>query len=341
MVSLGQPWALALAPVVALCSWRMLRRTRGKASAALPLAATLPSRPTLRQRLSWLPPALFGAGLFCGVVALARPREQSVAKRETKDSVAIEMAVDVSGSMAALDFATDAARLRTRLDVVKETFRSFVEKRPDDLVGLVAFGGYATTRCPLTLDHDALFAVLGEVAIPGEDGEPVSEEETATAIGDGLVMACARLASATNVASRVVVLLSDGENNYGIATPQEAAALAKHEGIKVYTVGVGSNGVFPALWRSGGSQRIVQSQSRLDERTLRAIAEATGGRYFNVRSRGALDDALSEIDKLERTEIQATVRIRHEEKFAPWLAASAALCAAALIAAGASRRALI
>lgn len=341
MISFARPWAFALAPIAAAAAWRMLRRTRAAAAAKLPLAASLPSRPTLRQRLSWLAPALFSAGLACGIVALSGPREEISSKRETKDSIAIEMAVDVSGSMAALDFATSAADPKTRLDVVKETFRQFVEKRPDDLVGLVAFGGYATTRCPLTLDHAALFDVLSTLAIPGEDGEPVSEEETATAIGDGLAMACARLASATNVASRIVVLLSDGENNYGIASPEEAAALAKHEGVKVYTVGVGSNGVFPALWRSGSQRRIVRTQSRLDERTLRAIATSTGGRYFNVRTEGALDDALSEIDKLERTEIEATVRFRHETKHEPWLLASAALCAAAVLAAGSSRRALL
>lgn len=339
MFRFASPWAFSLFVPLCAAAWRMLRRTRGRA-AALPMAGLLPSRPSPRQRLSWLAPILAVAAGACGIVALACPRNEFSSRRETKDSIAIEMAIDVSGSMAALDFGTAASPHRTRLDVVKETFRDFVEKRPDDLVGLVAFGGYATTRCPLTFDHDALSDILASVIIPGDDGEPVAEEETATAIGDGLAMAVARLASASNVASRIVILLSDGENNYGIVSPEEAVALAKHEGVKVYTVGVGSNGRFPALWRGGGQPRVVPMAVRIDERTLRAVAEATGGRYFNVRTEGALEAALEEIDKLERTEVEGTVRIRHEDKFAPWLSAAVALAVLALAAAGVSRRSL-
>ena len=341
MDSFGSSWALLLLLPLCFCSWRMVRRTRSPAAAKLPMAAGIAARRTLRQRLAWLPPLLCSAGVFCGIVALARPRKTLSSSRETKDAVAIEIAIDVSGSMAALDFATEARKTRTRLEVVKETFRDFVAKRPDDLIGLVAFGGYATTRCPLTADHDALLEILENVRIPGDDGEPVSQEETQTAIGDGLAMACARLSTATNVASRVILLLSDGENNYGIATPQEAAALARHEGVKVYSIGIGSNGRFPALWHGRGAPEIVPTVAHLDERTLRAVAEATGGRYFNARTAGALDEALSQIDSLEKTRVETLVRVRHDEKFAPWLLACAALCLASLAAAGASRRALL
>lgn len=341
MIEFGSPWAFLLLFPAAVSAWRMLRRARSRSVAPLPMAAALPRRATIRQRFSWLAPALFAAGVVCGTVALARPRRAFPSSRETRDAVAIEMAIDVSGSMAALDFATDSRRDRTRLDVVKETFRQFVEKRPDDLIGLVAFGGYATTRCPLTADHAALCEILDGVVIPGDDGEPVSEEETATAIGDGLVMAVARLAAATNVASRVVVLLSDGENNYGIATPAQAVAVAKNAGVKVYAIGIGSNGRFPALWRGGGAPRVVPTLARLDERTLGAIASETGGRYFNARTKGALDDALAEIDALEKTAVETSIRIRYGELFAPWLAGCAALILAALLLAGASRRSLV
>lgn len=341
MSSFASPLAFSLLFPLVFCSWRMLRRTRSARAVRLPMAAALGAHTTFRQRLSWLAPVLFSAGLACGTVALTRPRKTLSASRETRNALAVEIAIDVSGSMAALDFATDQNQTRTRLDVVKETFREFVSKRPDDLIGLVAFGGYATTRCPLTSDHEALLSILDGVIIPGDDGEPVSEEETATAIGDGLAMACARLSAATNVASRIVLLLSDGENNHGIATPAEAAALATHEGIKVYSIGIGSNGRFPALWHGGGPARVVPLVARLDEKTLRKLAEMTGGKYFNARTDGALAAALSEIDTLEKTEIETVIRHHHEELFSPWLLACAALCCTSLIVGGASRRALL
>ena len=282
------------------------------------------------------------AGLAAGIVALARPRAEFALVSESKDAIAIEMAIDVSGSMMALDFSTEKEPDRTRLDVVKETFRDFVAARPDDLVGLVAFGGFATTRCPLTADHDALLAVLAETRVPGSDGEPIEEGEAETAIGDGLSMACARLAAATNVATRIAILLSDGVNNYGIATPAEATALAKRRGIKVYAIGVGTTGPvpFPAIDARGRRVR-TRGYGEIDERALRRIATETGGLYFNVRTEGALQDALAKIDELEKTSVEVERRVRREERFAPWLAACIALVGAGLLVAGGGRRSLV
>ena len=287
-------------------------------------------------------PLLVIAGLAAGIVALARPRAEFALVSESKDAIAIEMAIDVSGSMMALDFSTEKEPERTRLDVVKETFRDFVAARPDDLVGLVAFGGFATTRCPLTADHDALLAVLAETRVPGSDGEPIEEGEAETAIGDGLAMACARLAAATNVATRIAILLSDGVNNYGIATPAEATALAKRRGIKVYAIGVGTTGPvpFPAIDARGRRVR-TRGYGEIDERALRRIATETGGLYFNVRTEGALQDALAKIDELEKTSVEVERRVRREERFAPWLCASLSLLCLGLLLAGPGRRSLV
>ena len=340
-MSFACPWAFALFAPWALCAWRMLRRTRGTA-VPLPGAARLARRPTWRQRAGALPPLLALAGLAAGIVALARPRNEFSRVVENRDALAIEMAIDVSGSMMAMDFTTDRAHPRTRLDVVKETFREFVARRPDDLVGLVAFGGYATTLCPLTADHEALLAVLAEAQVPGSRGERVDAEETATAIGDGLAMACARLAAATNLASRVAILLSDGVSNYGAVSPEQATALARQQGVKVYTIGVGGNGVVPVLWHDeDGRPRYVTDRVAIDEEALRGIAEATGGRYFNVRTQGALEEALAEIDGLERTSVDVAVFRRYEERYAPWLAACLVLLALALALAGGGRRGLL
>ena len=203
-------------------------------------------------------------------------------------------------------------------------------------------GGYATTLCPLTADHEALLAVLAEAQVPGSRGERVDAEETATAIGDGLAMACARLAAATNLASRVAILLSDGVSNYGAVSPEQATALARQQGVKVYTIGVGGNGVVPVLWHDeDGRPRYVTDRVAIDEDALRGIAEATGGRYFNVRTQGALEEALAEIDGLERTSVDVAVFRRYEERYAPWLASCLALLALALVLAGGGRRGLL
>ncbi len=336
MIRFACPWAFALAIPLALAAWRMLRPARA-AALALPGAGALPRRRSWRQRLRHAPPALALAGLACGVVALARPQRTLATVRSTKDAIAIEMAVDVSGSMRELDYSRSRSEPKTRLEVVKDVFAEFVEKRPDDLIGLVAFGGYASTRAPLTFDHRALLDVLAATRIPGEDGAPVGNDELQTAIGDGLAMAVARLASATNVASRIVVLLSDGVNNFGMLSPNQAAALARHEGVKVYAIGVGTpegraapGGGLAALLGGGGDGA--------DERALRAIAKATGGRYFNVRSRTGLEKSLAEIDALERTEVESRTYVRREERFAPWLAACCALLALALPLGAALRR---
>lgn len=335
MIRFACPWAFALAVPLALAAWRMLRPARS-AALAFPGAGSLPRRASWRRNLRHLPPALVLAGLACGVVALARPQKTLSSVRSTKDAIAIEMAVDVSGSMRELDYSRSRSEPKTRLEVVKDVFAEFVEKRPDDLVGLVAFGGYATTRAPLTFDHRALLDVLAATRIPGEDGSPVGNDELQTAIGDGLAMAVARLSSATNVASRIVVLLSDGMNNFGTVSPGQAAALARHEGVKVYAIGVGTpenraaaGGLFGLLGGGGGGA---------DERALKEIARATGGRYFNVRSRTGLEKSLEEIDSLERTEVETRTWTRREELFAPWLAACCLLLACALPAGAALRR---
>ncbi len=154
--------------------------------------------------------------------------------------------------------------------------------------------------------------------------------------------ACARLAAATNVATRIAILLSDGVNNYGIATPAEATALAKRRGIKVYAIGVGTTGPvpFPAIDARGRRVR-TRGYGEIDERALRRIATETGGLYFNVRTEGALQDALAKIDELEKTAVEVERRVRREERFAPWLCASLSLLCLGLLLAGPGRRSLV
>jgi len=284
----------------------------------------LPSRTTWRQHVGWVAPILLLLGLAALIVAAARPQSVKVSQnRVTRDSIAIAMVIDISGSMEALDFsekmATGQMNYKSRLDVVKETFREFVESRPNDYIGLITFGGFAVTRSPLTLDHAALLHLLDAVNIPVQD-PTATREELMTAVGDGLVMGAARLNQATNVASRVIVLLSDGDSNAGIMRPLDAAQLVQRQDIKIYTIGVGSTGKAPIRLRDAMGRTVIQQVDvEMDEETLRQIATMTGGRYFNVRDRQGLEASLAEIDKLEKTTVSDIVYERRTDFFARWL----------------------
>ena len=325
-MSFANPWLLLLFLPVAVAAWRLLRRGR-RSGIRFSAVGRLPAKTAgWRAKVAALTPFVLLAGLSLLVVAAARPRTSLAREKKTVDAIAIAMAVDVSGSMAALDLTPKGARFTentTRLAVVKNLFAQFVEKRPDDLIGLVAFGGYASTRSPLTADHAMLLQVLKGVQIPttlDAQGRPASEDEAWTAIGDGLAVALDRVRNA-KPKTKVVILLSDGDNNAGAVTPEEATAAAAKLGVKVYAIGVGTNArVVPFLARDEwGRPVVVRGRTGFDERQLRVIAKTTGGKYFAVNDRDSLADALEEIDQLETTKIDADVYNRWNEHFAVFL----------------------
>ena len=210
------------------------------------------------------------------------------------------------------------------MKVVKERFREFIEARPDDLIGLVTFGGYAASRAPLTADHEALLHVLEGVEVPSvsydANGRPVDPDETMTAVGDGLATALARLKDA-EPKSKIVILLSDGVSNTGVVEPDQAAAAAAKLGIRVYTIGVGTHSrrtPFKARDMFGRTQ-IAYADMSFDESQLKSIASKTNGRYFGVRDADGLNSALEEIDSLEKTTLDRTVYQRWQEYFVPFL----------------------
>ena len=332
----GEPlWLVALAPLL-LLAWLAARR--GRPTLLFASRALFDGAPTTwAQRLAralargqWLALALL-------VVALARPQRGLEEHRIRSDGIAIVMALDRSGSMAALDFELDGVR-HDRLTVVKRVFRDFVAGdgalagRPDDLIGLVSFGGWPEERCPLTLDHGALLQTLDGVVIPepwvDERGRQVAaelfEEANATAIGDALAMACERVA-ATPAKSKVVVLLSDGGQTAGLLAPDEAAQAARDLGVRVHTIGVGTTGRVPFPVRDRfGQVSYVPRQVELDEKTLRQIAETTGGHYWNAQDRATLTRVYEEIDRLERTAIEGASYVEWNELYR-WLLGPAAL----------------
>ncbi|MBL7077919.1 MAG: VWA domain-containing protein, partial [Kiritimatiellae bacterium] len=237
MFHFSSPYYFFLLPALALAGWFVLRR-RIRAGLTFSAVSALPTqRATWRITVARLLPGMYLLALFLTIIALARPQTVLSRSHRSADVIAMEMVVDISGSMNALDLSVrtpTGTKHRTRLDAVKETFAGFVDKRPDDLIGLVTFGGYAVTRVPLTADHEALQHVLGGVEVPREvyvDGQVVNQEELLTAIGDALAMGCARLRDSEPV-SRIIVLLTDGESNTGAITPEAGIKLASELGIK-------------------------------------------------------------------------------------------------------------
>ncbi len=251
---------------------------------------------------------LRGAALTAVVIALARPQ---IGRRESRlrtEGIDIVLAVDVSGSMLAMDFKMGGQPL-DRISVVKQAVKEFVNARPNDRIGMVAFAGRAYVASPLTLDHDWLERNLDRVKVGLiEDG---------TALGSGLGTAVNRLRD-TKAKSRVVVLLTDGVNNVWKVQPLDAAKAAKELGVRVYTIGAGSQGVAPMPVMMGG--RIAgyrQMQVEIDEGLLKQIAELTGGQYFRATDTDSLREIYRQIDKLEKHEIE-TVKYEDWRELFPW-----------------------
>lgn len=324
-MSFAWPWCFLLALPLIAAAWRMFRRGR-RVGVRFPAIANLPKTGrTWRTMLAAAAPYMYLAALALMVVAAARPQTENARSKKSTDSIAIAMTVDISGSMENPDMTPKGLigkREMTRLDIVKDLFAEFVKKRPDDLISLVTFGGYASCRTPLTTDHDAVLHVLKGVEIPGSrydrTGSAVDGTERLTAIGDGILAALARVKDAA-VKSKIVILLSDGMQEMPeSADPDEAARAAAAFGVKVYTIGVGTKTQVTDFF---GNTRIVG----FDESQLKSIAKITGGTYFAVNDKDALEKALEEIDKLEKTTIETAAYSRKYEHFAPFLTAGALL----------------
>lgn len=302
-VDFAQPWFLLAALLALPAVWWSVRssgRVVFSSLRALPAGGE-----TWRTRIAWLPDALVGLGIVGMAIALAGPRAGDKTSRVRRDGIAIMMSVDVSGSMRALDLSARNKEL-TRLDAVKQVFEQFVsggsglDGRPDDAIGLVAFARYADTRSPLTLDHGNLINAARQLDFAPQD-------EDGTAIGAGLELAVTRLAEfkPREKVGRIVILLTDGESNVHDIDEDTAIDDAVKAGVKVYTIGAGTNGIAPIrVPRGDGSSDLMQMQVSIDETTLRKIADKTGGQYFRATDNASLAKIYGEIDRLERTSIE-------------------------------------
>ena len=254
----------------------------------LRVSTSVPWKAGGRTALSWIrhiPFVLRIAALCLMIIAIARPRSSTQMEKIDTEGIDIMLAMDVSTSMLARDFNPD------RISAAKDIAIEFISQRPADRMGIAVFAGESYTQCPLTTDRATLINLMKEVQTDLiEDG---------TAIGNGLATAVARMKD-SDAKSRVVILLTDGVNNSGEVAPQTAAEIAKTYGVRVYTIGVGANGMAPYPVMTPWGVEIQQVQVEIDENLLKSIAETTGGKYFRATDNTKLSEIYSEINKMEK-----------------------------------------
>jgi Ca-activated chloride channel homolog len=317
-MTFARPWLLLL--LLALVAWWWMRRRR-PAPAARYSDVTLPASAVRRAWWVMLPPALRGLALAALILAAAGPRIGGDTVEVKQEGIAIVITIDISSSMLAEDFAPS-----NRLEVAKRQAVGFIRGRTADRIGLVAFAGEALTQVPVTLDYPVIEQAVMDLKIGSlEDG---------TAIGSGLATAVNRLRRAPDK-SKVILLLTDGENNKGLIDPRTAAATATAFGIKVYTIGVGTIGEAPIPTGRGlGGFRYELLPVRIDEPLLQEIAQKTGGRYFRAKDSEALSRIFRQIDVLEKTPIQVTRYTRYDETTRPLILLGLGAIALELLLAG-------
>ena len=274
-----------------------------KATASLRMPGLQPFANTGKTFRHYLRHILFGfrtTAVALLIIVLARPQKTDKFQDMSTEGIDIVLAIDISGSMLAQDFKPN------RIEAAKNVAIEFISGRPYDRIGLVVFSGESFTQCPLTTDHAVLINLLREIKSGMiEDG---------TAIGDGLATAVNRIKD-SQAKSKVIILLTDGVNNRGSIAPLTAAGIAKTFGIRVYTIGVGTQGVAPYPVQTPYGTQYQDMQVEIDEGILQEIAQTTGGKYFRATDNDKLVQVYNEIDKLEKSKIDVKQLSRRDEKY--------------------------
>lgn len=293
--------------------WYVRFRKRTEATMTLSDTWMLKGMPkTLRQRLSWLPMALRCLTLVFIVIALCRPQTHNAWDEKTVEGIDIMLAMDVSTSMLAEDLKPN------RIEAAKNVASAFISDRQNDNIGLTIFAGEAFTQCPMTTDHASLLNLLKNVRT---DIAARGLIEDGTAVGMGLANAVTRLKD-SKAKSRVVILLTDGSNNRGEISPMTAAEIAKSLGIRVYTIGVGTNKVAPYPTIVAGTVQYVNLPVEIDTKTLEEIAEKTDGNFYRATNNSELNQIYKDIDKLERSKLSVKKFSKRYEAFQPFAIAA-------------------
>jgi len=244
------------------------------------------------------------------IFALARPQFKNDEQLLNGEGIDVMLCIDISGSMLAQDFTPN------RIEAAKSVASTFIDNRPTDRIGLVIFSGESFTMCPLTTDHNVLKSQLYNVQSGLlEDG---------TAIGSGLATGVDRLRGSPSK-SKVIILLTDGENNGGLIDPNTAKEIAKSVGVRVYTIGVGTEGFAPVPVQTSNGVIMQREKINIDEKLLTQIANETGGKYYRAKDDSSLKNIYSEIDKLEKSKVEVTSYRKYSEQFFPFALAAATL----------------
>lgn len=302
-ITFGQPqffYLLILLPVI--IGWKIIKGRSQQAAINVSSVSGLQDISSWKNVLHQTPFVLRLLALTCIILALARPQTRNDEQNTEGEGVDIILCIDVSGSMTAQDFTPN------RMEAAKKVAEDFVDQRMTDRIGIVIFSGESFTQCPLTTDHTVLKTQIQQIRNGLlEDG---------TAIGSGLATSVDRLRTST-AKSKVVILLTDGVNNSGLIDPSTAKEIAKRFNVKVYTVGVGTEGYAPTPVNTPMGIVMQNEKVTIDEKLLSSIASETGGRYFRAKDNQSLKNIYNEIDKLEKSKVQVITFRRYAEKFYP------------------------
>lgn len=304
-------WFWLFMPLGLAVAWRIWRSLKGGPIFLHSMGQAPEVAPphTLTWMKVWAADLLVATALGLAIVALARPARHSAEQEFSSEGRDLLLCLDLSGSMQAMDFKPN------RFEAARQVAQDFIKGRPEDRIGLVVFAGEAYTQCPLTLDHAMLATLMGDLELGTlEDG---------TAVGLALATAAGRLKD-SRAKSRVVILLTDGVNNRGL-DPRTALDMAVTLGLKVYTIGVGQDGMAPIPVQTPFGTMTQQMEVEIDEELLQEMARQTGGRYFRARGLGQLKRVYEEIDRLETSEIKVKEYRLVEERWFPWLAVALGL----------------
>ena len=295
-------WLLILLPLLAI--WQFFKRKKDVAVLTIPSVKGFKANTSILSKIKPILYLLRLLALAAIIVALARPRNVSVSKRtKTNKGIDIVMAIDVSASMLARDLKPN------RLEALKKVAVDFVDRRPNDRIGIVVYAGESFTQTPITSDKSIVKRTISELKW--------GQLEGGTAIGMGLGSGVNRLKE-SKAKSKVIILLTDGVNNSGNIDPRTATELAKELGIKVYTIGIGTNGMADFPWSKNprtGQLNFRKQQVEIDEKLLEEIAAETNGKYFRATDNTSLKEIYDEIDKLEKTKIEEFKYYNYQEMY--------------------------
>lgn len=295
---------LAIVPLMLVWHWKVGRAKEPSVIySSLKIFGDIPR--SWKEKLNDAPYLLRSIAIGLLIVALARPQTYSSSHDVTTEGIDIVLCLDMSGSMTSEDLKPN------RIDAAKAVAAQFIKSRPNDRIGLVIFGRQAFTQCPITIDHTVLLDLLNKVKLGmvNPDG---------TAIGNAIADAVGRLKDG-KAKTKIIILLTDGENNAGEVDPLTAAEIAKTYGVRVYTVGVGTNGEAPYPVQTPFGVRYQMVPVQIDENLLGKIASITGGEYFRATDNKSLSEVYRTIDKLEKSKIKVTSYLNTTELFSGWL----------------------